>query len=107
MPGPLSNVLSCLPPVEGLPRAGHVPGMDSRVSGLCYTLTPESNVAKQAAAAQMPPPSPYSPSIPSLVLVLTIYDTLSHLTIDFSNDGRDSVWWTSGFPLAIPTGPYA
>lgn len=57
MPGPLSNVLSCLLPVEGLPRAGHVPGMDSCVSSLSYTPTPESNVAKQAASAQMPPPS--------------------------------------------------
>lgn len=54
MPGPLSNVLSCLLPVEGLPRAGHVPGVDVSVSSLCYTPTARSNFAKQAAGMPAP-----------------------------------------------------
>lgn len=28
VPGPLPNVLSCLLPLQGLPGAGHVPGVD-------------------------------------------------------------------------------
>lgn len=106
VPGPLSNVLFCLLPVEGLPRTGHVPSMDSRVSSLSYTPTPEG-LPNRLPQHRFHHPPPYSLSIPSFVLVLTIYDSLSRLTIDFSSDGGDSVWWTSGFPLAIPTGPYA
>lgn len=49
VPGPLPRVLSCLLPVEGLPRAGHVPGMDVSVSSLSYTAMPGSNLARQAA----------------------------------------------------------
>lgn len=90
VPGPLPRVLSCLLPVEGLPRAGHVPGMDVSVSSLSYTAMPGSNLARQAAEHIFhPSPTPFPSHFCTNCIRLSF--PFDHSFSKF----KDSVWWTS------------
>lgn len=96
MLGPLSNA-SFLLPVEGLRRASHILGVDSRASGPSYTqlqfLTLQSRRPHMDSTLFIPSPPP----------MLVLFVTLSHLTVGSPKAG-DRARWIPEFPLAVGTG---